>query len=31
MDFRNDRFGFVIDLSKHPKNKIDTIIEIELK
>lgn len=31
LDFRNDRFGFVIDLSKIDNNSIDTIVEIKLK
>ena len=31
LDYKNDRFGFVIDLSTSPKDPIDTIIEIELR
>ena len=30
LNFRNDNFGFVIDLSKISKDLIDTIIEIQL-
>ena len=31
LDYRNDSFGFAIDITKLPKDDIDTIIEIELR
>ena len=31
LPYRNDSFGFVIDLGNIEKDPIDTIIEVELK
>ena len=31
LNYRNDSFGFAIDITKLPKDDIDTIIEIELR